>query len=96
MLDRKSVFDIHRLKDAGCSARQIASELRIGRTTARKYLDHPERTFAVRKPRASKLDPYHEMIDAFLAEAPDVKTPVVLQRLQQAGGKPKPAGLHPL
>jgi transposase len=85
MIDRKCVFEIYRLKDAGYSARQIALTLRIGRTTVRKYLDHPERTLIAPKPRASKLDPYREMIDAFLAEAPHVKTPVVLQRLQQAG-----------
>jgi transposase len=85
MIDRRSVFEIHRLKDAGYSARQIAQELQIGRKTVRKYLAHPERTFSPRKPRVSKLDPYREMIDTFLMDAPDVKTPVVLQRLQKEG-----------
>jgi transposase len=85
MIDRRSVFEIHRLKDAGYSARQIARELQIGRKTVRKYLAHPERTVSQGKSRVSKLDPYREMIDAFLMKAPDVKTPVVLQRLKKEG-----------
>ena len=85
MIDRRSVFEIHRLKDAGCSERQIARQLRIGRKTVRKYLDHPERTVSDRKPKASKLDAYREMIDSFLEEFPDIKAPVVLQRLRKEG-----------
>ena len=75
MIDRRSVFEIHRLKDTGCSDRQIARQLRIGRTTVRKYLDHPERTVTKKKPKASKLDPFRERIDSFLEEFPDVPTP---------------------
>ena len=85
MIDRRSVFEIHRLKDAGCSDRQIARQLGIGRTTVRKYLDQPERTISKRKPRASKLDPYREMINSFLEEFPHVKAPVVFQRLKKEG-----------
>jgi len=85
MIDRRCVFEIHRLKDVGCSDRQIARQLGIGRTTVGKYLDHPERTITKRKPRASKLDAYREMIDSFLGEFPDVKAPVVLQRLKKEG-----------
>jgi transposase len=85
MIDRRCVFEIHRLKDAGYTDRQIARQLRIGRTTVRKYLDHPERTVSKRKPKTSKLDPYREMIDSFLEEFPDVKAPVVLQRLKKEG-----------
>jgi transposase len=85
MIDRRSVFEIHRLKDAECSERQIARQLRIGRKTVRKYLDHPERTISKRKPKASKLDAYREMIDSFLEEFPDIKAPVVLQRLRKEG-----------
>jgi len=85
MIDRRSVFEIHRLKDAECSERQIARLLRIGRTTVRKYLDHPERTISKKKPKASKLDTHRELIDSFLEEFPDVKAPVVLQRLKNEG-----------
>ena len=85
MIDRRCVFEIHRLKDAGCSDRQIARQLGIGRKTVRKYLDHPERAVFKRKPKSSKLAPYREMIDSFLGEFPDVKAPVVLQRLKKEG-----------
>ncbi len=54
MIDRRAIFEIHRLKDVGYSARQIARELRLGRTTVRKYLAHPEQTVLPREPRASK------------------------------------------
>jgi len=85
MIERRIVFEIHRLKDAGYSARWIARELRLGRETVKQYLAHPERTVLPRKPRASKLDPYREMIDGFLAQAPHVKAPVILQRLKKEG-----------
>ena len=85
MIDRRCVFEIHQLKDAGCSDRQIARQLGIGRTTVGKYLDHPEKTVSRRKPRASKLDAYRKKIDAFLEKSPDVNAPVVLQRLKQEG-----------
>ena len=85
MIDRRCVFEIHRLRDAGYSVREIARQLRIGRTTVKKYLEHPERMITKRKRRASKLDPYEMRIDSFLEEFPDVKAPVVLQRLQKEG-----------
>ena len=44
MIDRKTVFDIHRLKNVGYSARQIAREMRLGRDTVNKYLLTPEIT----------------------------------------------------
>lgn len=85
MIDRRCVFEIHRLNNAGCSERQIARQLGIGRTTVKEYLDHPERTFSPRQPRASKLDAYRERIDSFLEEFPDVKAPAVLQKLREEG-----------
>jgi len=36
MIDRKTVFEIHRFKNAGYSARQIAGEMRLGRDTVKK------------------------------------------------------------
>lgn len=85
MIDRRTVFEIHRLKDMGFSARQIAAELRLGRPTVRKYLENPEVSAVPRKPKASKLDAYRELIDSFLEQCPNVHAPVVLQHLQKAG-----------
>lgn len=53
MIDRKTVFDIHRLKNAGYSARQIAKEMRLGRDTVKKYLATPEITVNPQKPKGS-------------------------------------------
>jgi transposase len=53
MIDRKTVFDIHQLKDAGYSARLIAREMRLGRDTVSKYLKNPDGALQARKPRAS-------------------------------------------
>ena len=85
MLDKRTIFEIHRLNHQGWSQRRIARELRVGRETVKKYLENPEQTAPKRPPRASRLDPYRDLIDQFLQQDPQVNAPVVLQRLQQAG-----------
>ena len=85
MIDRKTVFDIHRLKNAGYSARQIAREMRLARDTVKKYLENPEITVTRQKPRVSKLSTYCDLIDSLLSEYPFIQSPVVLQRLQEKG-----------
>ena len=57
MIDRKTVFDIHRLKNAGYSARQIAREMRLGRATVKKYIETPEITLTRRNPRVPSWIP---------------------------------------
>jgi transposase len=84
-IDQRTIFEIHRLNDLDWSERKIARHLRIGRPTVKKYLDNPDQVPAKRKKRSSKLDPYRELIDQFLEQDPQVKAPVVLQRLQQQG-----------
>jgi len=85
MIDRKMVFEIHRLKNVEYSERQIARELRLGRDTVKKYLENPEGAVAPKKPKVSKLDAYCEMTDSLLEEYPFIQAPVVLQRLQENG-----------
>jgi len=85
MIDRKTVFEIHRLKNVEYSERQIARELRLGRDTVKKYLENPEGAVAPKKPKVSKLDAYCEMTDSLLEEYPFIQAPVVLQRLQENG-----------
>jgi len=84
MIDRQTVFEIHRLNNLGYSKRKIAHELGLDRDTVRKYLEHPERV-VLPKLRTSKLDPYRDLINQFLESDPDVKAPVVLQRLCENG-----------
>jgi transposase len=85
MIDRKTVFEIHRLKDAGYSARNIARQMRIGRETVKKYLENPEGAVVPKQQRVSKLDDHRIMIDKLMEEYPLIKAPVVLQRLQEKG-----------
>jgi transposase len=85
MINRGSVFEIHRLHDVGHSIRSIARQLRIDRETVSKYLADPDPVFSKRSPRPSKLDPFHEMIREMVEQCPDVKAPVVMQRIQDAG-----------
>ena len=85
MIDKRTIFEIHRLKNLHFSERRIAQELRIGRNTVSKYLENPDKHFTKPSPRPSKLDPYRDLIDEFLEQDPLVKAPVLLQRLQQKG-----------
>jgi transposase len=85
MLDKRTIFEIHRLANEGYSQRRIAKQLNVGRLTVKKYIENPEQTFPQRPPRSSKLDPYEDMIRNFLEQDPQVHATVVLQRLQSAG-----------
>ena len=42
MIDRRTVFEIHRLKNLGYSFRKIAQTLRISRESAAKYWLDPQ------------------------------------------------------
>jgi len=59
MIERRLIFEIHRLKDIGLTHRGIARSLGISRDAVAKYLNNPnaEKT-KVR--RASKLDPFKD------------------------------------
>jgi transposase len=85
MIDKRTIFEIHRLKDLGWTERRIAREIRLGRNTVKKYLENPEQGVCKRSPRPSKLDTFRDLIDQFLEQDPLVKAPVVLQRLQSQG-----------
>ena len=70
MLDKRTIFEIQRLKNMGMKQRRIARELRVGRETIKKYLENPEKTFCSKSPRGSKLDPFKEDIDRYLGDDP--------------------------
>jgi hypothetical protein len=42
MIDKRTIFEIHRLKHLGWSERKIARHLRIDRGSVKKYVNHPE------------------------------------------------------
>jgi DNA-binding NarL/FixJ family response regulator len=61
MIDRRTVFDIHRLAHDGLSVRKIAARLGLNRQTVQNYLDDPGPHLAQRT-RTSKLDPFKDDI----------------------------------
>jgi transposase len=84
MIDRQTVFEIHRLHHLGFRVRKIARKLRISRPTVQRYLETPE-PVKQKISRSSKLDAYRDRIKQLLEEDPEVKAPVVLQRLEKEG-----------
>jgi len=85
MITRRTVFEIHQLQAKGYSCRSIARQLQINRETATKYLADPVPSVSPRKAKPSKLDPYRDLIKELVEECPDVKAPVVLQRIREKG-----------
>lgn len=86
MISRRTELEIIALKELGFSMRGIARQLQLDRETVAKYLadDRPPQK-KMRTARKSKLDPYREIIEEMVADCPDVKAPVVLQRLRGKG-----------
>src|SRR5437588_2861050 len=66
------------------SLRKIARHMRIGRRTIAKYLEAPAAK-AAHRDRASKLDPFKEIIAELLQQDPDANAPVIAQRLKPHG-----------
>jgi transposase len=85
MIDRQTVFEIHRLHHLGFTERKISRKLRLSRPTVKKYIENPEPKRQRKISRTSKLDAYRDRIKAFLEQDPEVKAPVVLQRIGKEG-----------
>jgi transposase len=84
MIERRSVFEMHRLAGDGFSVRKIAATLGFDRQTVQKYLDDPAPQ-ATPRTRMSKLDPFKDDIARLLDVDPKVSAAVVRQRLQERG-----------
>lgn len=85
MIDKRTIFEIHRLKDMGMTERKIARQLGISRPSVRKYLENPDITKPQRRSKPKKLDPFVDYIDELLVEWPDVNAVVIKQRLDDRG-----------
>ena len=62
MIDRRTIFEMHRLAHDGLSVRKIAATLGLSRPTVHTYLADPN----LQRPRfmrASKLDPFRDDIE---------------------------------
>ena len=86
MIDKRTIFEIHRLKHVGWSDRKIARHLGIDRSSVKKYVSNPE-AVQKRPRRTSKLDAYRDQIKAILDDDPTISAPVVLQQLEGFSGK---------
>lgn len=84
MIDKRTIFEIHRLKHLGWSNRKIARHLRIDRGSVKKYALNPVQ-LQIRFPRACKLDPHRDLVKEVLEKDPTVSAPVVLQHLKENG-----------
>ncbi len=84
MIERRTVFEMHRLAHAGLSVRKIAARLGLSRPTVKKYLDNPNPQ-RPRIIRASKLDPFKADIEHMLDVDPKVSAMVIRQRLEARG-----------
>ncbi len=84
MIDRRLVFEIHRLFHEGWSKSRIADELAIDRASVARYLIDPDPR---RKPavRQSKLDPFREQIRELLDSDPHASAAVIRQRIEANG-----------
>ena len=84
MIDRRTVFEVHRLRHEGWSKKKIAATLHLSAKTVRKYLQdpNPERTPIE---RASKLDPFREEIQRLLTLDPTASSSVIRQRIAPQG-----------
>lgn len=85
MIDKRTVFEIHRLNNMQFSCRQIAKQLGLARETVKKYIEQPDITCQKRSGRVSKLDTYRDLIQQMVKDYPQIKAPVVLQHIQAKG-----------
>lgn len=84
MIDERTIFEIHRLRNEGLPIRRIAQRLSLCRDSVAKYLNDPVRkklTFQ----RPSKLDPFKEEIRRLLEIYPQASSEVIRQRLAPLG-----------
>ena len=85
MIDKTTIFEIHRLKNLSLSVRHIAKRLNLSRKTVKKYIEEPIASYTRNVPKPSKLIPYYDIIDQALAQSPRVKATVIFQRLREEG-----------
>jgi transposase len=84
MIDKRTIFALHRLALEGLSVRKIAKTLDISRPTVTKYLEEPN-PLRLLHTRSSKLDPFTDEIARLLEIAPKVSAAVIRQRLKDQG-----------
>jgi transposase len=85
MIDKRTIFEIHRMHELGMKERKIARHLGISRPTVRKYLANPDITRVKPIAKPSKLEPYYDYINQLLEGWPEVSAMVIKQRIDEKG-----------
>jgi len=85
MINKRTIFEIHRLKDMGMSNREIARAVGSSRKTVSKYIGNPELKPTKREGRPLKLAPYHDDIREIIEQYPKLKAPVILRQIMKKG-----------
>jgi len=85
MIDKRTIFEMHRLKNLGFSVREMATTLNLDRSTVAKYINNPVIVRKPNTPKSSKLDPHRDMIKELLDQYPKIKAPVVLRQIKEKG-----------
>jgi transposase len=88
MIDRHTVFEIHRMARDGDCPSKISKNLNITRKTVKKYLKTPNPA-RVNIKRESKLDPFKEEIVALLEKDSSLSSSVIYQRISKLGYRGK-------
>ena len=84
MIDKRTIFELHRLAHAGLSVRKIAKTLSISRPTVTKDLEEPNPP-RPQMLRPSKLEAFKDEIARLLAIDPKASAVVIRQHLAQQG-----------
>jgi transposase len=84
MIDKRTIFALHRLAPEGLSVRQIAKTLGISRPTATKYLKEPNPP-RLQMLRPRKLEAFKDEIARLLAIDPKASAVVIRQPLAKQG-----------
>ncbi|MDZ7722499.1 MAG: IS21 family transposase [candidate division KSB1 bacterium] len=85
MMNKRIIFEIHKLADMGMKQRQIARKLCISRPTVQKYLNSPDIATPPRRPKPGKLEPFYNYIDELLEGWPNASAVVIKQRIDEKG-----------
>lgn len=85
MIDKRTIFEIHRLNNMQFTIRSIARQLGLDRGTVKKYLHQPDQVRQELPERPSKLDAFRGEIREMVNTYPRVKAPVIMQHIQKKG-----------
>jgi transposase len=87
MLSKEGLILLHHYLKEGLAKTAIAAKLGVSRRTVHHYVTNrkAEPQYGPRRPRVSKLDPYHKYLRGRLAVYPELSGARLFQELQGLG-----------